>query len=145
MKSHAPRLRGNLEERLLARLRFSDGCWVWRGCVTKGGYGRLALAGRRDWVHRFVAEWCLGRKLKRNEHVDHLCRTRACSRPSHLEVVTPRENTRRGAVAKLSAEEVEELKNRRSNGEPVKSLALAFGVHYSHVSKICNGHRWNNR
>jgi hypothetical protein len=29
-------------------------------------------------------------------HLDHLCRTRACVRPSHLEPVTPQENCLRG-------------------------------------------------
>lgn len=30
-------------------------------------------------------------------HIDHLCRNRRCVNPTHMEVVTPNENWRRGA------------------------------------------------
>lgn len=30
-----------------------DGCWLWQGCLSTNGYGRV---GKRDYVHRVVAE-----------------------------------------------------------------------------------------
>ena len=37
----------------------------------------------------------LGSPIPAGMQADHLCRNRACCRPVHLEIVTPRENTRR--------------------------------------------------
>lgn len=66
-------------------------CWLWLGNLTSGGYGRF----RGTKAYRFA--W-----LATNGHIasglvlDHLCRTRACCRPAHLEPVTQTENVRRG-------------------------------------------------
>jgi|SRR2546422_1224548 len=136
------RLYGNIEERLLNSLEFTDFCWTWIAARSSSGYGRVSIAGQRGWVHRFVVEWAIGRTLGTDEQVDHLCRNRACARPTHLEIVTPRENTRRGSVAKLTFEDVLDIRCRRKAGEKVKNIAKVFGIHYTHVVKITNGNRW---
>ncbi len=138
------RLTGGVEERLLARLHFSDGCWTWTGAISPAGYGRAKIRGRVDYMHRFAVEWTIGRRLRVGEQIDHLCRDRRCARPSHLEIVTAAENTRRGATAKLTWPEVLELRRRRASGETTVALGLAFGVHSSEVSRICNGQIWVN-
>jgi hypothetical protein len=42
---------------------------------------------------------------------------------------------------KLNDRAVTEIRFARSNGALLSELAQRYGVHVSHVSKICNGHR----
>jgi hypothetical protein len=72
----------------------SDGvkssCWLWQGETDRNGYGRIKREGVRVSAH-----WVLKGDPPDGLEVDHLCRQRACVRPSHLEYVTHEENERR--------------------------------------------------
>jgi hypothetical protein len=72
-------------------------CWVWTGYIDKNtGYGQFGSKGNgSNLPHRIAYEY-LREPIPKGKHLDHLCRRRACCRPSHLEPVTPRENIRRG-------------------------------------------------
>jgi len=74
-------------------------CWIWQGELNRNGYGTLRIKGRRKMVHRIVYEALVG-PIPPEQIVDHLCRSRACCSPRHLEAVAHAENTRRG-LAKL--------------------------------------------
>src|SRR5690348_9305170 len=74
-----------------------DGCWLWRGAKSKG-YGQARIDGRVYYVHRLLFEAERG-PVPEGLELDHLCRVRWCVRPSHLEPVTPAENTRRMRAA----------------------------------------------
>ena len=67
-----------------------NGCWEWTGAQDTHGYGQVQIAGRMRLVHRFVYEQLVGPIAKPT--LDHLCRNRACCRPSHLAPATMREN-----------------------------------------------------
>jgi predicted RNA-binding Zn-ribbon protein involved in translation (DUF1610 family) len=76
-------------------------CWLWTGCVDENGYGNIGVRrpdGTRTvgYAHRVAYEETVGPIPDRLE-IDHLCRTRSCVNPGHLEAVTHRENARRGA------------------------------------------------
>lgn len=47
----------------------------------------------------------------------------------------------RNAMAKLTSEQVGEIRARRASGEPLLSLATEFGVRFQHISKIARGDR----
>jgi hypothetical protein len=80
--------------RLLAKVEFGDGCWLWRGGMASG-YGRVRYR-RRQWpAHRLLYEW-MGGPVPPGLDLDHLCRQPLCVRPDHLEPVSRRENLRRG-------------------------------------------------
>lgn len=66
------------------------GCWLWSGKRDPDGYGRLGS----ELAHRVVYQDAV-RQLAPGEELDHLCRRKACVRPSHLEPVGHRENKRR--------------------------------------------------
>jgi hypothetical protein len=79
-------------------------CWVYTGWKDKDGYGRYTIElsrasngeRRRKHIYAHRLAWRLaGRELPRGLVLDHLCMTRDCVRPSHLEAVTQIENTRR--------------------------------------------------
>ena len=86
-----------LKERFWAKVkgRGGDGCWLWTGVQNGYGYGRIKVKGRQVGAHRLSYEVHRG-KIPAGLQIDHLCRIKNCVRPSHLEVVTPRENVRRG-------------------------------------------------
>lgn len=69
-------------------------CWLaWS--TSRNGYGRIKVAETRRYrlIHRASYEIFVG---PIENHVDHLCRIRACYNPSHLEDVTRQTNVDRG-------------------------------------------------
>ena len=75
-------------------------CWLWTGQLDPpstsggGGYGRFGT----QRAHRVSYEDQVGR-IPAGLIMDHLCRVRACVRPTHLEPVTYQENQRRSPIA----------------------------------------------
>jgi hypothetical protein len=72
------------------------GCWIWTGAKTTG-YGRYSppKAKRLVLAHRYAFENLVG-PVPAGLDLDHLCRTRACVNPAHLEPVTRQVNLLRG-------------------------------------------------
>ncbi|GAB3776674.1 hypothetical protein GCM10027600_42800 [Nocardioides ginsengisegetis] len=70
----------------------TKGCWIWKGHITRYGYGQL----RGKKAHRLVYEAMVG-PIPEGLVIDHLCRNRACVNPEHMEPVTNEENLDRGA------------------------------------------------
>jgi hypothetical protein len=73
----------------------TDGCWMWQGMRIWSGYGRFSILRRPIAAHRWAYEFCIG-PIPEGLTIDHLCRTRACVNPNHLEAVTNLVNVRRG-------------------------------------------------
>jgi hypothetical protein len=72
----------------------NSGCWLWTHSLTKDGYGRLNLGHKETVAHKGMYEIVKG-PVPSGLELDHLCRTRACINPDHLEPVTEKENCRR--------------------------------------------------
>lgn len=84
--------------------RDESGCWTWTGSLTGAGYGRMTWICDEGHTirgaHRIAYHLLVARVP--DDHllsVDHLCRNRACVNPSHLELVSQRENVMRSPVA----------------------------------------------
>jgi hypothetical protein len=71
-------------------------CWLWLAYVMPTGYSFWQIGRRKTTAHRFAYELVYG-PIPDGLHIDHLCKTRSCVRPSHLEAVTQAENNRRAA------------------------------------------------
>lgn len=116
---------------------YSTPCWVWQGSVNNRGYGRVGkdLAHRRFYTkkHGEIADGMV---------VDHLCRTRRCVNPDHMEIVTVAENNRRGNLAKLTYADAELIRTRYSNGETQRSIARSYGVSAYTIGDVCRGVSW---
>lgn len=76
----------------------TDTCWLWTG-YTSAGYGRFWDGTHVIPAHRWAWEQVNG-PIADGLHCDHLCRTRNCVNPKHLELVTIAENIRRGETGK---------------------------------------------
>jgi hypothetical protein len=90
-----------LAERLDAMTDKSGECWLFLGAQKQNGYGVIG-ASRESRVllaHRAAYEVTHG-AIPEGLHIDHLCGTRLCVRPSHLEAVTQAENNRRAALVR---------------------------------------------
>jgi DNA-binding transcriptional regulator YiaG len=76
-------------------------CWIWTATRNPNGYGDFSnrKGGKRHVLaHRWSYEQMVG-SIPEGLELDHLCRTRACVRPDHLEPVTHRTNGLRSPVA----------------------------------------------
>lgn len=126
-------------EKLLNRLTFVDGCWVWTG-LKGNGYGLMKRNNRPERVHRLMYEMLVG-KIPADRVMDHLCRNRACVNPRHLEVVSQQENILRGVgTAAINARKKECLR-----GHPFSGSNLKITGQGKRVCLICRNIRKKNR
>ena len=70
-------------------------CWEWTAGISKTGYAVLWMLGRQRLAHRTLYQLFVG-QVPDGLHCDHLCRTRHCVNPIHIEIVTAKENILRG-------------------------------------------------
>lgn len=70
-------------------------CWEWCATIDPNGYGKFYDGTYLAPAHRYSYRMHLGEVLPTLQ-IDHLCRNRKCVNPTHLEMVTAKENIRRG-------------------------------------------------
>ena len=77
----------------------AGGCWQWTVGRSGDGYGHFLRAKQKGvGAHRWAYEFCVG-TIPPGMMLDHLCRNILCVRPEHLEIVSNRENVKRGIAA----------------------------------------------
>lgn len=122
----------------------ANGCWVWRGRITAGGYGHLRSLGRTYRAHRLMYELTHG-PIPGDLPIDHLCRNRACINPGHLEVVTTTVNNRRSSGTKLTEQRVRDIRRLWSTGGiSLPKIGAQFGVVGSTIWSVVRGKNWRD-
>lgn len=76
-------------------------CWVWTAGKFTSGYGAIGYEGKTVAAHRL--SWLMAHGAWPTAQINHLCRNRACVRPSHLEDVSCRENLLDSPITKATA------------------------------------------
>lgn len=130
-------------------------CWVWQGAKVKGGYGFVRIDGRPLLAHR--VSWA-------QEHgpipdglcVLHECDNPPCINPAHLhlgtradnnaeKVARGRQSSNRGECnprARLTTQDVREIRAANRRGESQRSLAERYGVARATISFAIAGRNW---
>lgn len=70
-----------------------DGCWVWKGKKSNGGYGSAYVGGVGTTAHRHMWQITHETTIPDGLVVDHLCSNRSCVNPDHLRVVDQQLNS----------------------------------------------------
>ena len=116
------------------------GCWVWKGWRNRDGYGAFHHGKRTVFAHRYYYAQAMG-PIPYGLTIDHLCHNRACVNPAHMEVVTRRENSRRGYRTKLTPEKVRLIRIELRAGQRAADVGPRFGVSRTTVNRIRQGMR----
>ena len=69
------------------KVEFTDTCWLWKASTNNNGYGTYSKWKLNRYAHRYAYEMTHG-EIPKGMEINHICFTRNCVNPGHLEVVT---------------------------------------------------------
>lgn len=124
-------------------IRNRTGCWGWNSSRADG-YAVITYSGKQIKAHRFAWEIERG-PIPEGLYVLHHCDTRDCSKITHLFLGTHADNMRDmiakgrdnfGIGAKLTDEQVIEIKELLRNGSTITELSHKFGVGKTTIGSI---------
>lgn len=129
-------------------------CWLWDRKSKVGGYGSLSIARKTTRAHRLAFELSNG-PIPKDKMVLHSCANRACINPEHLRLGTASDNLvdrfspgglhrPRRSWAKLTCDEVRQIRCLVDNGFSLDSVAALFPVSKQTVSAIKNRKTWRH-
>jgi hypothetical protein len=148
--------------------RGPDECWPWLGYKSfsrnrVGGYGRIDVMGRKGvYAHRLAYlaanPGSITLDMKKDRLVLHKCDNPICCNPGHLylgdykqnrkDVVDrgrlPNRNGIRNHMAKLTENDVREIRRMKKEGATVKALALLHDVSMATISGCLYGRHYQD-
>jgi len=136
-----------------------DACWKWQGTISAYGYGLLSVDRQNRFAHRVIWELTHG-PIPDGMCVCHTCDVRDCVNPNHLWLGTNDENmhdmsmkgraSRQGHAspgesnpsAKLTEDQVREIRRKDAEGMNRPALAAEYGVRYDAIWRIVTRRDW---
>jgi len=144
-------------------------CVIWQGAVDKHGYGKRKYRpeGKDEMIvigtHRWIVEFALGRRLRPDEVIMHLCDNPPCFRHDHLVIGTIQENNadrhKKGRTkqtpqhmhgetngrAKLTRKQTALIKIDYSAGVGISELARRHKVSRPTIYRVLKGLTWKEQ
>jgi len=123
-------------------------CWIWKGPVQTGGYGRFGYKGVHYSTHRLAYILANG-KIPKGMHVCHKCDNPPCCNPAHLFLGSRSDNRidcvlkGRDPKAKLNPQKVLEIRSLRVNGMSTRNIAKQINISRWVVKDVLDGKKWN--
>ena len=152
-----------VEQRLWKHVRRGSPseCWEWTGSRDQTGYGLLKAEGNRlrtVRAHRVAWEVTFG-SIPEGLWVLHHCDNPPCCNPAHLFLGTnddnqadriakgrgPNHHGQRNPNARLTASDVEQIRELVAAGHTHRQVARQFGVNRSTVGYVVAGKRWRTQ
>lgn len=130
-------------------VRKTRGCWLWIGPGQE--YGVIDVDGVRWRAHRYI--WTITQgPIPEGAILCHTCDRPLCVNPAHLYVGTAQTNADdakergriRSGTQRLTKRDILKIRQLREEGWSVQALGQKFGIHWTHVSDICNRKRWKS-
>jgi hypothetical protein len=131
-----------------------EGCWLYQGSLTTGGYGQFWWKGKNNRAHRVSFQLAYG-DIHEYAIVRHKCHTPRCVNPKHLEIGTHADNMWDMVNAKRQASGAQNGNSRLVETEVAEivvryltetvsmaELGRSFGVSDVAVSGILHGKLW---
>ena len=137
-------------------------CWEWTG-ARSSGYGELAMPGTYPAKAHQLAWEAANGPVPDGLWVLHRCDNPPCVNPAHLYVGTHADNMRdmrergrhwyrvnpdnilrgeRTGAAKLTADQVSEIRALGAQGASLRAIGLRFGVSKTAIGYILRGRTW---
>lgn len=140
------------KKRLLSSydLDVTTGCWIWNGCLRRGGYGGFKMNGKSMTAPR--ASMLLLRGIDPTGfYVCHTCDNPRCINPDHLFLGTPADNaadrdakgrTARGRLGPRKRLTKVEAREILSSDQRNIDLARMYGVSERAICDMRRGRTW---
>lgn len=139
-----------------------EGCWSWKGPITKSGYPVMSCRPEIGSDRGHKASWLIHKgEIPQYMCVCHSCDNPICTNPDHLWLGTHQENNddkmnkgrnrwapppvkkgEENASSKLKEEQVREIKAFLKSGRSSYSLGKQFGVAKITIQRINRGETW---
>lgn len=141
------------------KVGYASGCWLWCGAVRNTGYGSITNRGSTIAPHRYAYETWRG-LIPKGMNVCHTCDVRHCVNPKHMflgsQLVNIRDmivKGRRGRPAgrgekhrsaKLTSDDVREIRISLTAGVPPRALANKYGISIQGIYNIRSRKTWQS-
>lgn len=131
------------------------GCLLWTGEVDRSGYGYLRFERKTERAHRVAWRLATGQDAG-SLLVCHRCDVRSCVNPAHLFVGTVADNVadmvrkdrqqrgERCGRSKLTAFDVEDIREYARAGASTRRIAAAFGITSKHARIVIDRKVWSH-
>lgn len=141
-------------QRFLEKVRITErGCWEWTAARDAKGYGHVSVGGIVERAHRVAHRMFVA--PTDSFLVCHHCDNPPCVNPTHLflgsdsdnmtdaqskgRLRQPRLSGERHPQARLTDEEIAEVRRLRAEGVAATDVARRFGMSRSYVDQVARG------